>query len=200
MTIAAKYLPSGLVAHTDKVATLINGRLAPVLGVSAVISGSLGRLLPLGRSEEEEEVVRGREGEDVAFQDAIGPYIVRHIFQRGGNVVGLGGETQVLLRNGACEKEGWSDWGDFDGLVPRLVEAVGRVTERRLRVDVWFAENDQMIGDAGSRGVRWFEGCWEGVDGVEFRREVVERATHDDVWELRWDLLERVFGRINEGV
>jgi hypothetical protein len=60
-------------------------------------------------------------------------------------------------------------------------------------VDVFFAEKDIMIGDAGTKGNKWFEACWRDVDGVEFASETVKGSDHDHVWDLRWDVMERVF-------
>lgn len=179
----ASSLPRSLVAQTDKMASFVNSTLGPVMGVSAAVSGSVPQLLPQAKPS-------GREGPDVDLEEGIRTRVAEHVFT--GSVRGLGQETQVLLRNGV-EKDGWSDWGDFDVLAPRLAEAVRALGGATLKVDVFFAEKDQMIGDAGSKGIRWFEECWRNVDGVEFTSETVKGSDHDRVWDLRWDVMERVF-------
>ncbi|KAF2101244.1 hypothetical protein NA57DRAFT_53220 [Rhizodiscina lignyota] len=181
----ASSLPRSLVAQTDKMATFINS-LGPTLGVSAAVSGSVLQLWPQAKP-------MGREGPDVDFEEGVRDRIVKHVFA--GSVRGLGQETQLLLRNGV-EKDGWSDWGDVDVLAPRLAEAVRDVRGARLKVDVFFAEKDVLIGDAGTKGSKWFEACWRDVDGVEFASETVTGSDHDRVWDLRWDVMERVFKTI----
>ena len=176
-------LPASLVSKTDKLASFVNSTLRPLLGVSAPISGSMGQLWSQRRA-------KGREGPDVDFEEGLRSRIADHVFES--SVRGLGQEAQVLLRNGA-EKDGWSDWGDFDVLAPRLAEAVCGAGGAKLRVDVFFAEKDHMIGDAGTKGNSWFEDCWNNMDAVCFTSETVKGADHDNVWDLRWGIMERVF-------
>jgi pimeloyl-ACP methyl ester carboxylesterase len=198
----ASSLPRSLVAKADKMATFVNSTLGPVLGVSAAVSGSVMQLWPQTKPS-------GCEGPDVDFEEGVRDRVAERVFE--GNVRGLGQETQVLLRKGAA-KAGWSDWGDFDVLAPRLAEAVRSVgvgadadadasagTRPRLKVDVFFAEKDTMIGDAGSKGPTWFEACWRDVDGVEFASETVKGADHDHVWDLRWGVMERVLKTMTQG-
>ncbi|KAF2230349.1 hypothetical protein EV356DRAFT_509172 [Viridothelium virens] len=181
----ASSLPRSLIAQTGTLATFVNSTLGPALGVSAAVSGGVAQLWPQAKKS------TGREGADVAFEEGVRERVAERVFA--GGVRGLGQETQVLLRNGV-EKDGWSDWGDFDVLAPRLAEAVREVGGAdRLKVDVFFAESDIMIGDAGKKGNRWFEACWRDVDGVEFASETVKGSDHDGVWDLRWDVMEKVF-------
>lgn len=179
----ASSLPRSLIAQTDKMATFVNSTLGPALGVSAAVSGSVLQLWSQAKPI-------GREGPDVGLEEGVRDRVMEHVFV--GSVRGLGQETQLLLRNGV-EKDGWSDWGDFDVLAPRLAEAVRGVGGPWLKVDVFFAEKDNMIGDAGTKGSKWFEACWRDVDGVEFASETVKGSDHDRVWDLRWDVMERVF-------
>ncbi|ETI29176.1 hypothetical protein G647_01629 [Cladophialophora carrionii CBS 160.54] len=179
----ASSLPRSVVAQTDKMATLVNSTLGPALGVSAAVSGSVPQLWPKAKPT-------GCEGPDIDLEEGIRDRVGKRVFA--GSVRGLGQETQVLLRNGV-EKDGWSDWGDYDVLAPRLAEAVRGVGGATLKVDVFFAEKDNMIGNAGDKGNRWFEACWRDVDGVEFTSETVKGADHDRVWDLRFGVMERVF-------
>lgn len=179
----ASSLPRSLVAQTGKLATFVNSTLGPALGVSAAVSGSM---LQFGVRAQR----AGREGPDVDFEESARERVAEHIFA--GSVRGLGQEVQVLLRNGV-EKDGWSDWGDFDVLARRLADAVRNAGGARLKMDVFFAESDNMIGDADDKGARWFRACWRDVDGVEFASEMVKGSDHDGLWNLRWDVMERVF-------
>ncbi|KIW64358.1 hypothetical protein PV04_09300 [Phialophora macrospora] len=185
----ASSLPRSLIAKTDRMATFVNSTLGPVLGVSAAVSGSVSQLWAQAKPT-------GCEGPEVDLEEGVRDQVAERVFA--GNVRGLGQETQVLLRKGAA-KDGWSDWGEFDVLAPRLAEAVRGVGGgARLKVDVFFAEKDSMIGDAGSKGPTWFEACWNGVDGVDFASETVKGADHDHVWDLRWGVMERVLKTITQ--
>lgn len=179
----AASLPRSLVAQTDKLVTFVNSTLGPVLGVSATVSGSVLQLWTQAKP-------LGRQGPDVDLEKGVRDRLAEHIFA--GSVRGLGQETQVLLRNGV-EKDGWSDWGDFDVLTPRLAEAVRGAGGAGLKVDVFFAEKDNLIGDAGTKGGRWFEECWTDVDGVEFTSKILRGSDHDNVWDLQWDVMEIAF-------
>ncbi len=182
-------LPSSLVSQTGKFASLGNA-LAPSIGASVAVSSSVVQLWS------QPKALSGREGADVAFEESLREGLGEYVFA--GSVAGLGLECQVLLRNGV-EKDGWADWKDIDELAPRLVDAVRGVGIETLKVDVFFAEKDVMIGDAGTAGPRWFEKCWTGVEGVEFRSEVVKGSDHDRVWDLRWDAMEEMFKRWRTG-
>jgi hypothetical protein len=179
----ASSLPRSLIAQTGKMASFFNSTLGPALGVSATVSGSMLQLWAQAKTT-------GREGPDVDFEEALRDRALEQVFA--GSVSGLGQEVQVLLRNGV-EKDGWSDWGNFDVLAPRLAEAVQAIGGAKLKVDVFFAEMDNMIGDAGTKGNMWFEACWRDADGVEFASKTVKGSDHDGVWDLRWDVMESVF-------
>jgi hypothetical protein len=86
--------------------------------------------------------------------------------------------------------------------VPRLAEAL-RAEGKRLRVDVFYAENDSLIGDGGSKGPRWFDQCWDAQhcgDVIDYCRTIVTGADHDRIWNLRWGAVQKVFERIGQSV
>jgi pimeloyl-ACP methyl ester carboxylesterase len=167
LSLAAK-LPASLIAHTDKVATFVNIKLGPLHKATAAISG----MLP---SIEKPPMHRGQQGPEVEFQEAVLTQTMRRVFADSPGARGLGPETQVVLRRGAEEK-GWSDWGDLDVVAPRLAQAIKAASGTRLKVDVFFTEKDSLIGDAGSKGCKWFESCWRDLDSVEFASETVMGA------------------------
>jgi hypothetical protein len=157
-----------LIAHTDKVATFVNIKMGPLHKATSAISG----MLP---SIEKPPTSRGQEGPEVEFQEAVLMQTMRRVFADSPGARGLGAETQVVLRRGAEEK-GWSDWGDLDVIAPRLAQAVHAASGTRLKVDVFFTEKDSLIGDAGSKGCKWFESCWTDLDNVEFASETIMGA------------------------
>jgi pimeloyl-ACP methyl ester carboxylesterase len=110
------------------------------------------------------------------------------------SIRGLNDESVVLMHKGAVSG-GWSDWGDFDVLVPRLGEKL-RSAGRKLRVDVWYAESDALIGDDASKGPAWFDGLWQAAaqnGSIEYHRDAVKGSDHDSVWNLKHGRCRKVF-------
>jgi hypothetical protein len=155
----------------------------------------------------------------VQFEEKIiWPALMRRVYDEG--VAGLGEDAVLFLQkaqgaeagsgtgNGAGSP-GWGDWGDYDALVARLREVLRR-EGRRLRVRVYYAEKDVVVRDGGteSEGAKWFDKCWTGVGGsgdgegdangdvVEYRSRTAQGADHDHVWDLRWGVVQEVFGEV----
>lgn len=108
---------------------------------------------------------------------------------------GLGEEAVVLM-----DKEGAGRWGgleDYDVAVPRVVEGL-RAAGRRLEVRVFWAEKDMMVGDAGTKGPRWFAGCWRGgwEEVLEYGETAVEGADHDTIWDSQRTPAREVYARV----
>lgn len=61
---------------------------------------------------------------------------------------------------------GWSDWGDYYTLVPRLA-AVLRSRAQRHVVEAFLGETDYIGGDASSKGLEWFNQCRKSVSEAD---------------------------------
>lgn len=194
----AKMLPPSVVAHTDKLVRLVGNWLAPAIGGSAgsvaqsmpVVLGSLGwgRRDP-AEEEEEEDVEDGA----AKREEGMRAEIMKRVYEEG--VKGVSEDALMLLQEGEGMEGGWGDWGDYDALVPRLAEVL-KNAGRRLRVEVFYAEKDFLIGNGGStsKGGKWLDGCWEGTgEEVEYRSRVVAGADHDRVWDLRFGAIQELF-------
>ncbi|KAK3331832.1 hypothetical protein B0T19DRAFT_355064 [Cercophora scortea] len=187
-----KHLPAGLIGNFDKVASLVNSYVGPVIGASSVLAA---KLTPA--SKDGEPVAA-----EVKAEEEVWPAVMKQIYAEG--VQGVSAEA-VLLMQKVHGATGWSDWGDYDALVPRLV-GVLRVTAAmavrgRVKVDVFYAESDHMIGEGGSKGPVWFDGCWVGprtAEVVEYGCRTVPGADHDGLWGLRWGVMQEVFGKVGQ--
>lgn len=194
----ASTLPTGLVQHTDKVARALATYIGPAVGASIGSSMNLlGKIGPQRAAVEEdvEEDAGGGDLEGQRFEEAIWSKVIARIYEE--SVAGVGDEVVMLLQK---TTGGFSDWGDYDVLVPRLVEGL-RTAQRRLRVDVFWAEDDIVVGDGNTKGPAWFDKCWEapGVEGiVDYSSTVVKGADHDRIWNLRWHTMKTVFERIGQ--
>ncbi|KAK2043548.1 hypothetical protein LZ31DRAFT_323203 [Colletotrichum somersetense] len=139
-----------------------------------------------------------------AFEEAVWDRIIDKVFA--GSVQGLSEEAILLLKR--AEHPGyWGTWGDHDQLVTLLAEGEATATAAaggggggggaRLKVDVYFAEADDMIGTG--EGPRWFEDCWRAErrgDRIDFSSCVVPGADHDTIVGLKFDVFERIFRQV----
>lgn len=192
-------LPTSVINKTDKLAKLINNHVGPALGASVGFSlalvAKLGPTTAFKGHEDAEEHGHDRAPEGARFEEDLWPKVIARIYAEG--VRGIGSEAVLLMHKAAdAAGSGWSDWGDYDQLVPRLAEAL-RAAGRRLRLDVFYAEKDMMIGHGReSKGARWFDSCWEQTrcaDVVQYRSTTVMGADHDGIWNLRWGMMQEVF-------
>jgi hypothetical protein len=195
-------LPAGVVGATDKLVSAVN-HVAPLFGASVGVSQALvAKLTPASlfasasASAASAAAAADATPEGAKFEAGVWPALIKRVYQE--SVKGVSGDALLLLQKGDDSVSGWGDWGDYDALVPRLAAAF-RDSGRRLRVDVFYAEKDHMIGDGGSTGPLWFDRCWEeGAGGViDYQSRTIQGADHDWVWSLRWDAVREAFGRIS---
>jgi pimeloyl-ACP methyl ester carboxylesterase len=195
-------LPRSVISGADKLARLVYN-IDPILNASSGVSMAMvAKLTPTP--------VVGQDGggnrvpEGAKFEEDLWPSIMERIYAEG--VQGVGSEALLVLQKvGAADGmagSGWSDWGGYDKLVPRLADAL-RAAGRRLRVDVFYAEKDALVGDGGGKGSLWFDRCWgENSRGevIDYQSKVVEGADHDRIWNLRWGAVQELFGKVGSVV
>ncbi|KAK1828788.1 hypothetical protein QBC39DRAFT_264485 [Podospora conica] len=183
-------LPAPLLRQADAARILVERYVDPVVGVSTGFSGAVGRsvrMAPLDGAGGGEWAAARR------FEVAVVPVLGEKISAEGAK--GLGEEAVVLMdKEGAG---GWGTWGDYDVGVPRMVDGL-RAAGRRLEVSVFWAEKDVMVGDAGTKGPKWFAGCWRGGwdEVVGYEETVVEGADHDTIWDLHRRAVREVYARV----
>lgn len=104
-------------------------------------------------------------------------------------------EEALLLLQKVAGQTGWSDWGDYDMLTPRLSKAL-RLSGRKLILDVYFAEKDSMIGDGGSKGPLWFESCWENERDIDYSSKIVSGTNHGGIWMIKFGAVQQILDKI----
>jgi hypothetical protein len=184
-------LPAQALAQFDKMVSFFQSKVAPMTGASMGVSQALWSMVT------PKSVLPEHVTEDAKFEDAVFPKIIDYL--HGQNIHGISDEAIFLMQKveGAS---GWGSWGDYDELAPRLADAL-RSTGRRLEMDVFFAEKDNMIGDAGNAGPAWFTKCWQREEEdwpIVCKTDVVEGADHNTVWALTWKAAECVLQKIGE--
>ena len=197
-----QYLPRGLIAKADVLASTINTYVAPVLGPVAQSSMAIATSLNFGSkpidpgagapTEEEKETWRRMaKSEETVWED-----LMTHMNKE--SLKGISTDAVMLARKADGMREnGWSDWGDYDALMPKFAE-IFRARQAKLKVDIYFAEKDFMIGDAGTKGPIWFDSIWkqEPTDWIDFHSEYVKGTDHDNIFFLRFGAIRKVFENI----
>lgn len=192
-------LPAGLIGTTDKFARFMNSTIGPALGVCFGASAAIvSRFKPAAttQAESSEDVEQDTPRDDAKFEEKIWPDLIKRVYAEG--IKGLSAHAQLILQKDG----GWSDWGDYDTLVPRLVEDL-RAAGKRLKVRVYYAEKDMLIGDAYTKGPLWFDGLWDEQkcgDVVDYERQEVKGAEHDGVWDIALGVPQKVFEEIGQPV
>lgn len=208
-----------LIGSTDKVARLVNSYVGPLVGTCVGVSSGVmakvtksapsssssgGALAPApvpgaagegeGAGEGEKEAEVGGVAYWAKYEEKIWSAIVERVFKEG--VKGISGDAVVFLQKVEGMK-GWGDWGDYDKLIPQLVEGL-RAEGVMLSVDVFYAEKDDLIGARESKGPAWFDKCWKEGAGevVQFQSRTVKGADHDSVWNLKGDVVQEIFEKI----
>ena len=112
-----------------------------------------------------------------------------------------GGSDEAFL----CLKRGNYTWGafqDYDDAVPMVVNqerdlvanssvSDGRKPEK-LRVEVFFAENDSLVGNGGEE---WFRRCWEDAapgDYITYTGETVPGTGHENIASPGTGVIDRI--------
>ncbi|KAK1750957.1 hypothetical protein QBC47DRAFT_279237, partial [Echria macrotheca] len=183
-----QHFPTGLINQTDKMVRLINNYIGPAIGGTVGFStGLVGKLMPSSMAKHKITSA------DVKFENDVQSAVIERIYNE--DVQGVSADAVLFM-----QKDGpWSDWGDYDTLIPRLGEKL-RAMGRTLRADVFYAEKDRLIGDGGSKAPIWFDKLWNDAgDGwLEYQSRVAAGTDHDSIWGLGWDVVQEVFERIGQ--
>ncbi|OTB00026.1 hypothetical protein M426DRAFT_245027 [Hypoxylon sp. CI-4A] len=191
----AGLLPGAMVGRYDRVVQFVQAKVAPAIQFSSGLVPSLGQ-------SPSDPLAPGVDADAVAFEEGLLNELVHRINSEG--MQGLGQDALLLLKREdypGC----WGSWGDYDTLVPMLAQverercgASSSATHAPLRVSVYFAESDHMIGT--TTGPAWFDHCWrpeQRGDGISYSSTTIAGANHDNILSLRYGVLERIFQDIN---
>ncbi|TGJ86677.1 hypothetical protein E0Z10_g2091 [Xylaria hypoxylon] len=187
----AGLLPNSLVGNFDRLIQLV-GNMGSAFQFSNVLAGLVPSL-----SQEPDPLAPGANPDAVALEESLSTEILRRITNE--DVRGISQDALLLLKRD--EYPGcWGTWGDYDTLVPLLARAEKerRATDSStispLRVQVFFAESDTMIGTTVARA--WLDNCWRSEqcgDSIEYSNTIVPKTTHDTILNLRHGVVEHIF-------
>ncbi|OBT90814.1 hypothetical protein VE02_00381 [Pseudogymnoascus sp. 03VT05] len=207
--VASDWMPKFLVAnHWDALSGFVATKLLPGFAASG---GVMEGIAALGGGLSNPAAARGGEGrtrvdgeDEAASMKAFGMTRARkgEVQKLGLKMMfteetgGANAEALLCSQKGAPEEVSWGVCNDYRTFVPLLSEqweARGREGGEggvKLKVQAYFAEDDNMIGEGGRR---FFEECWGGEKaGVEYKGRVVGGTTHDSIGDPENGVLEGV--------
>ncbi|KAF5977303.1 alpha beta hydrolase fold family [Fusarium coicis] len=183
-------LPASMLAQADKLIGFVNGTLGPVVATSAGMSQMFGlsKKKNVGGGAEETKA-------DALFEESLEPFLFKLV--HGESIRGFGDESVFLMQK-TEGVPGWGDWLDYDDMVPKLVQAL-EGAGKKLTVDVYYAEEDSMIGAPGTDGPKWLDSCFKGEEVeqvITYSTKTIEAADHDTIWSIRRGVPVDVFQRL----
>ncbi|KAK1654625.1 hypothetical protein BDP81DRAFT_389693 [Colletotrichum phormii] len=164
------------------------------------VSGLLPASMRMGSAADPTHTPAAEVNPMAEFEEKIWPQLMQKVWSE--DTRGLSQDAILLLKR-AGHSEYWGSWKDYDELVTLLAEAEHNpdagVVEgaSKLKVDVFWAEEDHMIGV--DKGPKWFEDCWRAEqrrDVIEFGSHVVPGTDHDTIMELKFDVFERILRKV----
>lgn len=192
---AVGLLPELAIGTWHHWAKMINQNIAPVLTASGVSVTKASR-----RSENETSGTKVTQdssigdGMEATWRKASEAVITEYVFAE--KVEGASHEALFCLRKGSTT---WGDWRDMDEAVLTISnnERTRQESQRfenseKLKIQIFFAENDEMIGKGGQK---WLESCFTqaGVAGwLNVESEVVAGTDHNDVLALQNGAMEKM--------
>ncbi|KAI2637753.1 hypothetical protein GGS26DRAFT_588123 [Hypomontagnella submonticulosa] len=192
----AGLLPNGLVGSYDRLLQLVSN-MGPAFQFSNVLAGLIPSL-----SRGSEPLPPGVDPEAVALEESLQKELLSRVTKE--DVRGISQDALLLLKRD--EYPGcWGTWGDYDTLVPLLAQAekerrtADSITVSPLRVHVFFAESDMMIGTTVARA--WLDHCWrleQRGDAIEYSSVVIPKTTHDNILDLKYNVIERILREMTD--
>jgi pimeloyl-ACP methyl ester carboxylesterase len=182
-------------------AKMINNNIAPVLTASGVSVTKATRKVANGISNTQvTEDSTVSDGTEAAWRKASEAVITNYVFAE--NVEGASHEALLCLRKGSTI---WGEWRDIDEAILKIAgneRARKRLpqieTQENLKIQIFFAENDEMIGKGGQE---WLESCFtrpEVAESINLESEVVFGTDHNDVLAMQNGAMEKMIKTIGQ--
>ncbi|MCJ1381608.1 hypothetical protein MMC17_004719 [Xylographa soralifera] len=199
---ALSLVPEGMLSKWPSIAKFMNTKVAPMFMFSGQIVNSITRsTLPDAQLESP-----GQGDYDPELK-IIFPELERlvpKLFMEE-NMSGGADEAFFSLKRG--DKWTWGLFADIDeavsmvvsqerGLVLAADSSQNGFRQEKLRIEVFFAESDLMIG---KKGQEWFSQCWQSqniTDVISYTDEMVPNSSHETIGGPEQGRLARLFEEI----
>jgi len=199
---ALSLVPDGVLNKWPSIAKFMSARVAPMFLFSGQIVNSItNTMLPDAQLEAPDQSDYDPE------LRAIFPELERlvtKVFMEE-NMSGGADEAFLCLKRG--DKWSWGLFADIEEAVSMLVyherlltsgpdSSQGDIRQEKLRVEVFFAESDIMIG---KKGQEWFSQCWQSqdiADVISYTSETVPESSHETIGDPGRGIFARLFKEI----
>lgn len=178
-------LPDSWIGHWHQVAKFLNNNVAPVITASGMTITKATRGSALSMSESKATMTESAhcDHEERIWQKASESVITHYIFAE--DVEGASQEALLCLQKGNVQ---WDTWHTMDKAVSRIAtneklchELCKDENAEKLRIRIFFAEDDEMIGKSGQV---YLENCFANATNKEyldFHSEIVPGTDHNEV-------------------
>jgi hypothetical protein len=179
-----------MIGMSDKLQKLINNHIGPAIGMFFGVSA-----VTISKFRPKKSLLGEQVGQKDLLEQNLYNEIIKRIYAEG--IEGVSQDSIVFMQK-VDGMNGWDTWSDYDTLVPLLSQAL-RATERKLTVDVFYAENDSWIGSKESRGPIWFDECWKAEStNIIYTSVLVKQADHNNIWDLSSGAVQLIFEKISQ--
>jgi pimeloyl-ACP methyl ester carboxylesterase len=200
----ASKIPASIIGHWNDVNKFINTRVMPSIGWSGGVLSSITNLFraePGGAKDSGATDAAERYGVDAEVAKHISKLVTKFFLAEDTSAA----NEEALL---CLKKHGPGCWGiceDYEEYVRLLIKAEKdrrpAARAKKLRVEVYFAESDLMIGDAGDKGQTYFDNCWKQAEGlsdvIDYESQVLPETNHETVLaDFKKGALKRIFESI----
>lgn len=205
--MAASLLPNPVLNYWDDVSRFIVKRANPTLAGSSgalsalagFIRGNAGDGTTRKKADDEEEgECQEAYGMSLSVQKELEKLTRKYIFEE--NTKGVNDEARLCLKSTAgC---GWDVCEDCPAFVKGLKESWEEETDAgrrgKLRVTIFFAEEDALVG---KRGMAYFRECWTQEKcgrGIEVKCVQTHGTDHDTIMDPEMGFIESVISAAKE--
>ncbi|MCJ1474210.1 hypothetical protein MMC13_002868 [Lambiella insularis] len=197
---ALSLVPETLITKWPSIARFMSTKVAPVFTFSGgIINNISGTTLPDSQLDMPEHMNYDPDIRDLASE--LGGLIVKLFMAE--NIQGGSDEAFLTLKRGT--EWSWGLFEDIDEAISKVVEQERELAAaaehdgsgpEKLRVQVFFAESDMMIG---KQGQEWFNECWRKEacsDVVEYCNQTVPASNHENIASAEKGIVDRLFREV----
>ncbi|MCJ1394306.1 hypothetical protein MMC18_007184 [Xylographa bjoerkii] len=200
---ALSLVPEVLLNKWPSIAKFVNTTVAPMFMFSGQIVNSVTKTT-LPDAQLESPGHSDYDPELRAIFPELKPLVTKVFMEE--NMSGGADEAFLCLKRG--DKYTWGLFADTDDAVSMVVDqelrlaavansSEGGLRQEKLRIEVFFAESDIMIG---KKGQEWFNWCWQSQDitnVISYTSETVPESSHETIGEPEQGVFARLFEEVS---
>ena len=195
-------LPQSWIGKWHHIAKFINNTVAPVIVASGlpITKSSNASITSISESKAVATDAAHAAQEEMLWKKASESIITHFIFAE--EVEGASQEVLLCLQK--CNIK-WGDWHTLEEAISRIAtneklklcqEDQGVVKQRKLKIQIFFAEDDELVGKGGQA---YLENCFASANDkqyLDFHSEVVLGTDHGEVLTVSKGAIEKVMSEI----